>query len=94
MKKSVLFLLVFVLLIGAVQVALAEPDPPQDPPTAGSCNMVASWWDPDAGDSGPGNANGVQPGERGMYHVHNRDHPSGYTNGATNMDKITTEHCG
>jgi len=34
------------------------------------------------------NAYGVQPGERGMYHVHNASHPSWYTNGAANMDII------
>ena len=92
MKKTVLFILVFVLLIGFVQVAFADPAPPNAPPTAGSCNMVGSWWEPG---TGPGNANGVQPGERGMYHVHTKDNPNGYTNGAANMDAITTVHgCG
>ena len=91
MKKTVLFLVVFVLLIGFAQVAFADPAPPNAPPTAGSCNMGASWWVPG---TGPGNANGVQPGERGMYHVHNKDNPDWYTNGAANMDAITTVHCG
>jgi hypothetical protein len=93
MKKTVLFFLLFVLLIGAAQVALAEENPP---PTAGSCHMVASWWEPG---TGPGNANGVQPGERGMYHVHTKDMPDqvgvdGYTYGAIHMDNITKAHCG
>ena len=95
MKKKMLVLLVVLLLVvSTVQVAFAAPAPPNAPPTAGSCNMGASWWDPDKGDMGPGNANGVEPGERGMYNVHN-GHPKGkYTNGATNMDLITTAHCG
>jgi hypothetical protein len=90
MKKTVLFLVVFVLLIGFVQVALANPDSPNIPETGGACHMDASWWE--AGE-GPGNANGVKPGERGMRHVHTRDdHPRGYTNGAANMDKIYEAH--
>ena len=91
MKKTVLFLLVFVLLIGAVQVAFADPNPPNTPPTGGSCHMDASWWEPG---TGPGNANGVQPGERGMWHVHHKVNPNGYTHGAANMDLIYLAHCG
>ena len=92
MKKKMLVLLVVLLLVvSTVQVAFAAPAPPNAPPTAGSCNMAASWWEPG---TGPGNANGVEPGERGMYHVHTKDHPRGYTNGARHMDLITTAHCG
>jgi hypothetical protein len=96
MKKTVLFLVLFVLLIGFVQVAFADPAPPNAPPTAGSCHMIASVWGPG---EGPGNANGVEPGERGMYHVHTKDMPEwvgedGYTYGAIHMDSITGVHCG
>ncbi len=99
MKKKMLVLLVVLLLVvSTVQVAFAAPAPPNAPPTAGSCNMIASWWwDFDKEEFiEPGNAYGVAPGERGMYHVHMReDHPRGYTNGAQNMDAITTAHgCG
>jgi hypothetical protein len=84
-------------LASTLQVAFAEPAPPNAPPTDGSCNMGASWWDPwdpDEPDTGPGNANGVQDGHRGMYRVHNNlSHPRGYTNGAHHMDLITTAQC-
>jgi hypothetical protein len=89
MKKKMLVLLVVLLLVvSTVQVVFAEPAPPNRPPTAGSCNMGASWWP----DTGPGNANGVEPGERGMYHVHTKDHPRGYTIGAHHMDLIFIAH--
>ncbi len=99
MKKKMLVLLVVLLLVvSTVQVAFAAPDPPNIPTTGGSCNMGASWWyeeDRDPQFIEPGNAYGVAPGERGMYHVHMReDHPRGYTNGAHHMDLITTAHCG
>ena len=86
MKKKILVLLVVLLLLAStIQVAFAEPPGP----VPASCHMVASWWDPDTGDTGPGNANGVEPGERGMYRVHNNEnHPVGYTNGAQHMDII------
>jgi hypothetical protein len=76
-------LLVVLLLVAAMaaEVALAEPPGPVWP----SCNMAASWWEPG---TGPGNAYGVEPGQRGMYLVHNASHPSWYTNGAANMDII------
>lgn len=61
-----------------------------------SCNMLNSYWvpDPETGDdTGPGKAKGVEPGERGMNHVHTKDMPdqvgvNGYTFGAINMDII------
>ena len=81
MKKLLLLLVVLVLFASTVQVAFAAPPGPVWP----SCNMVASWWEPG---TGPGNAYGVQPGQRGMYQVHDPDRPSGYTNGASNMDII------
>ena len=89
MKKKILVLVVVILLLAStIQVAFANP--PRDVPA--SCNMLASYW-PD--DTGPGNANGVEDGQRGMYHVHMRkDHPRGYTKGAHHMDLITTAHCG
>lgn len=95
-KKAILTLLLVMLLFAlTIQVAFAEPNPPNTPQTIGSCHMGASWWDPNEGNSGPGNANGVEPGERGMYGVHNNeDHPQGYTNGAQNMDSITIAQCG
>ena len=91
MKKKMLVLLVVLLLVvSPVQVAFAAPAPPNNPPTGGSCHMVVSWWEPG---TGPGNAKGVEPGERGMYHVHMReDHPRGYTKGAHHRDLITTAH--
>ena len=95
MKKIIVFLVVLVLLATTTQVAFADPAPPNAPPTLGSCNMGRSWWDPIFGYSGPGNANGVQDGERGMYRVHNNEsHPQGYTNGAHNMDLLVAVHCG
>lgn len=81
MKKMLVLLLVLLLLVSTFQVAFAAPPGPVWP----SCNMAASWWEPG---TGPGNAYGVQPGQRGMYQVHNADHPSWYTNGASNMDII------
>jgi hypothetical protein len=101
MKKKMLVLLVVLLLVvSTVQVAFAAPDgpaPPNTPPTLGSCNMGASWWQ-DPGTlvfDEPGNANGVEEGDRGMYRVHNNaSHPRGYTNGAHHMDLITTAQCG
>jgi hypothetical protein len=93
MKKKMLVLLVVLLLVvSTVQVAFAAPAPPNRPPTGGSCNMGASWWEP--GD-GPGNAIGVEPGERGMYHVHNKDQAYGTPpHGAQHMDDVTTAQCG
>ena len=93
LEKMLVLLVVLLLLASTIQVAFAAPPGPVLP----SCHMGASWWapDPDTGDdTGPGNAYGVKSGERGMYNVHN-GHPKGkYTNGATNMDLITTAHCG
>ena len=84
MKKILVLLVVLLLVVSTIQVAFAAPPGPVWP----SCNMAASWWDPDTGDTGPGNAYGVLSGQRGMYHVHNKSHPSWYTNGASNMDII------
>lgn len=84
MKKMIIIVVVVLLLASLIQVALADPPGP----VPASCNMGNSWWDPDAGNSGPGNANGVKDGQRGMYHVHNKDNPNGYTHGAANMDII------
>ena len=103
MKKKMLVLVVVILLLAStIQVALAhhEPEPPPSP-TGGSCNMGASWWwDPERDPVfiEPGNANGVEPGERGMYHVHTKDIPDqvnedGYTYGAQHMDDVTTAQC-
>jgi hypothetical protein len=95
MKKILILLVVLFLFALTIQVAFADPNPPNSPPTDGSCNMIASWWDPSVGDTGPGNAKGVDPEERGMYRVHNNaSHPQGYTYGAIHMDEITTAHCG
>lgn len=98
MKKMILVVLsVLLLLATAIQVTFANPnpDPEHTPPTIGACHMGASVWEPG---TGPGNANGVQPGERGMYHVHTKDMPDqvgidGYTYGANNMDLIAAAHC-
>ena len=89
MKKKILVLLVVLLLVAStIQVAFAHPNPPNSPPTDGSCNM--SFWLP--GD-GPGKHKGVQDEDRGMWHVHMReDHPRGYTIGAQHMDAITAAH--
>jgi hypothetical protein len=84
MKKMLVLMVVLILLALTVQAAFAAPPGP----VPNSCHMGASWWDPNTGDSGPGNAYGVQPGQRGMYRVHNASHPSWYTNGAANMDII------
>ena len=93
MKKILVLLVVILLVVSTIQVAFAAPDPPNAPPTDGSCHMVVSWWGPG---TGPGNASKGMTGGRGMYHVHMReDHPRGYTIGAQNMDAITTAHgCG
>ena len=107
MKRISVLLVVLLLLALTVQVALAHhdfPEPPVDPPTGGSCNMIASWWlDEDGnwtapGNPNPPNENGVQDGERGMVHVHTKYIPDqakgdGYTYGATHMDEITTAQC-
>ncbi len=92
MKKIIVLLVVLLLLVSTVQVAFAnpDPDPEQTPTTIGACHMGASVWEPGAG---PGNAYGVESGERGMNHVHTKDSPVGYTNGATNMDLIAAAHC-
>lgn len=84
-QKMFVLLVVLFLLASTIQVAFANPPGPVD----ASCNMVASWWppDPDTGeDTGPGNAYGVEPGERGMYNVHFGNPRGEYTNGASNMD--------
>ena len=94
MKKIIVLLAIPLLFALTIQVASADPAPPNDPQTLGSCHMDASWWDPNEGNTGPGNANGVEPGERGMYSVHtNENHPQGYTGGAQNMDSIYIAHC-
>lgn len=98
MKKMFVLLVVLLLLAATIQVAFANPNPPNDPQTIGSCHMDASWWDPNEGNTGPGNAKGVEPGQRGMYHVHTKDMPDqvgvdGYTFGAQNMDSIYIAHC-
>ncbi len=98
MKKKILVLLAVLLLVAlTTQVAFAAPPRPVGP----SCNMGASWWDSDTG-PGPGNANGVEDEERGMYNVHlgtNPAHgPQGpddwYPKGRTNMDLVTAAQCG
>ena len=109
MKKIIVLLVVLLLLALTVQVALAHhefpgpppefPEPPVDPPTGGSCNMNwwAIWddenqiWVPLEGPSN-GNAN-VEPGERGMFHVHN-SLPHGESIGGANMFSLTGLHCG
>lgn len=87
MKKKMLVLLVVLLLVvSTVQVAFAAPPGPVWP----SCNMGASWWEPG---TGPGNAYGVQPGQRGMYNVHNKDKAYGKPPyGAYHMDLIFAAH--
>ena len=90
MKKLLVLLVVLILLASTIQVAFAEPAPPNAPPTDGSCNMRASVWIPPY--TGPGNANGVQDGQyRGMYLVHTSSNPSLHANGAANMEIICTE---
>jgi uncharacterized RDD family membrane protein YckC len=85
MKKLLVLLVVLILLVSTFQMAFAAPPGPVWP----SCNMGHSWWEPG---TGPGNAYGVEPGQRGMYRVHNNsDHPRGYTNGASHMDIICPE---
>ena len=94
MKKIIVLLVVLLLIASTIQVAFATP-PPDDPDNIGACHMGASVWEPGGG---PGNANGVEDGERGMNHVHTQDMPDqvgddGYTYGASNMDRIAGEHC-
>jgi len=81
MKKMLVLLVVLLLTVSTIQAAFAAPPGPVEP----SCNMAASWWEPG---TGPGNAYGVKPGQRGMYHVHDTSLPSWYPNGASNMDII------
>ena len=92
MKKKIFVLLVVLLLMATtIQVAFANPPGP----VPASCHMGASLWEPG---EGPGNANGVAPGERGMYNVHFGTNPAHgdqgpedglwYTHGAANMDII------
>ena len=89
MKKMIVLLLVVLLLASMIQVVLANPPGP----VPNSCHMGASYWEPG---TGPGNANGVAAGERGMYNVHFGTNPHHgaqgpddyYTNGAANMDII------
>ena len=82
MKKKIFVLLVVLLLLAStIQVAFADPPGPVLP----SCNMVNSWWEPG---EGPGNANGVEPGHRGLFYVHDESHPGGSTNGTDNMFTI------
>jgi len=83
MKKFMLLVLVLVLLIGSVQVAFADPVSPNIPPNGGSCHMDNAGLE-----DNPGNAYGVEPGHRGMNHVHN-NHPSP---GADNMVDIYIAH--
>ena len=85
-------------MLAFAATAFAEPNPPENPHgdiNGGSCNMIHAWWE----DSPPGEANGVEAGESGMYNVHfgtNPHHEQGpgewYTNGATNMDSVTGAH--
>jgi hypothetical protein len=81
MRKMVVFLVVLLLVVSTASVAFASPPGP----VYASCHMGNAWWTPG---TGPGNAYGVDPGDRGMYQVHNADHPDWYTNGASNMDII------
>ena len=99
MKKAIFVVLIMVFMLVLATAAFAAPNPPPNP-NGGSCNMGQSWWDP-TGESGPPNLgpgspnpNGVQPGDRGMYHVHNKIHPEEYAKGFTNMDLVTEAHCG
>jgi hypothetical protein len=88
-KKIIVILLVVILLATTIQVAFAAPDPPGPPgPVEAACNMVNSVWEPG---TGPGNAFGVKPGERGMWHVHTKYNPRGYTFGAIHMDILCPE---
>jgi hypothetical protein len=87
MKKIIVLLVVLLLIASTIQVAFAEPPGP----IPASCHMVASWWppDPETGDTGPGNSDNFEDGQRGMWHVHmHENHPRGYTNGAQHMDII------
>ena len=95
-KKLLAFLLILLLVALTTQVVFAIP-PWEDPDDAsiGACNMFIHWSD-------PGNANGVQPGERGMWNVHYGTNPhhgqqgpeeEWYTNGAANMDALAFLHC-
>jgi hypothetical protein len=81
MKKKILVLLVVLLLVAlTAQVAFADPPGPVE----ASCNMGASFWLPG---TGPGNANGVGPEGRGMYHVH-ATLPHGESKGGSNMSIV------
>ena len=95
MKKKILVLLAVLLLVAlTTQVAFADPNPPQVPPGIGSGHMGASVWIPGT-DTSPGNANGVEDENRGMWRAHFNDrNPQGYTKGAANMDAIVTAHGG
>jgi hypothetical protein len=109
MKKILVLVVVILVLASTIQVAFAHhgddppnPSPPHNP-NGGSCNM--NWWAVWDEENqiwvplpGPGNGN-VEPGERGMFHVHTKDMPEwvgedGYTYGAIHMDNVTTAHCG
>jgi hypothetical protein len=60
MKKIIVLLVVLLLLALTVQVAFADPNPPNVPPNCGSLNMGASWWEPlPDGIEAPGKAGGV-----------------------------------
>lgn len=104
MKRVIFVVLIMVFMLALATTAFAEPNPPPNP-NGGSCNMGHSWWDPtgEPPNLGPGEANGVVPGERGMYNVHFGTNPAHgtqgpnadwYPNGATNMDKVTAAQCG
>lgn len=102
MKKILVLVVVILVLASTIQVAFADP-PPDDPDNIGSCHM--NWWAVWDEENqiwvplpGPGNGN-VEPGKRGMFHVHTKDMPEwvgedGYTYGAIHMDNVTTAHCG
>ena len=94
MKKNMLVLLAVLLLAAlTIQVAFADP-PPDDPDNDGACNMRHSVWVPDGDqDTGPGNANGVDAGQRGMWLVH-VNLPHGESIGGSNMSGVAVDHCG
>ena len=102
MKKVVFVVLIMFFMLALATTAFAAPTKPPHNPNGGSCNMwmePGSWWAPG---TGPGNANGVTPGERGMYNVHSGTNPAHgpqgpddwYANGFTNMDLVTAAQCG
>ena len=89
MKKKVLAVLVVLLLVALTsQAAFASP-PPDKPDYDGACNMWHSVWT----ESGPGNAYGVELGDRGMVHVHT-SLPHGESIGGANMRSVVAAHCG